>query len=140
MWFSGVAADGTIRTGYTTSTDWISWGTPVMVLDAGPEDYDASVAFLPSVLFDGKNYHMWYTGFGPNGYAFCYATSANGINWAKHGVARRDSFAMAWEDGSFVSACVVLDIATFRMWYSARSSMDNKARIGYATSPAPHVP
>jgi hypothetical protein len=111
-----------------------------MVLDAGPETYDASVAFLPCVVFDGKDYHMWYTGFGPNGYAFCYATSANGINWLKHGVARRDSYPGPWEDGHFISACVVLDIATFRMWYCAESSYDHKSRIGYATSPAPQVP
>lgn len=140
MWFSGVAANDVVRTFYTTSTDCVTWDTPTVVLDVGPDTYDAFVAFLPSVLFDSEKYHMWYMGYGPNGYAFCYATSINGTNWAKHGVARRTGTTQSWEAHSFVSACVLLDAQTFRMWYAATSSVDGKTRIGYGTSPAPPAP
>jgi predicted GH43/DUF377 family glycosyl hydrolase len=140
MWFSGVDAGGIIRTGYTASSDCISWDTPQLVLDAGPKLYDIYGALLPSVVFDGVNYHMYYTGVGPNGTACCYATSKNGTVWLKHGVARRAGLGGAWENGGFVSACVLKDASTLRMWYAAISNEDGRARIGYGTSPVPKAP
>jgi predicted GH43/DUF377 family glycosyl hydrolase len=140
MWFSGVSASGVIRTGCTASSDCITWGTPSLVLDAGPKVYDMYGALLPSVVFDGADYHMYYTGLGPNGSACCYATSKDGIHWVKHGVARRADMPGKWEDGGFVSACVLRDASTLRMWYAAISSEDGRARIGYGTSPLPKAP
>jgi len=140
MWLSGEAADGVVRTGYTTSTDCINWNTPQLVLDAGPESYDIYGAFFPCVVFDGHFYHMWYSSLGGSGQAFCYATSADGIAWAKHGMVGRDSSPLPWEDDYFVTGCVILDMATFRIWYSAASSADGTVSIGYGTSPAPSYP
>lgn len=140
MWFSGVDASGVIRTGYTASSDCVTWDTPSLVLDAGPKVYDSYGALLPSVVLDGENYHMYYVGLGPSGTCCCYATSKDGTHWLKHGVARRSGFPGAWEAGGFVSACVLKDASTLRMWYAAISSEDGRARIGYATSPVPRAP
>ncbi len=140
MWFSGVDAGGVIRTGYTASSDCITWDTPQLVLNAGPKLYDIYGALLPSVVFDGENYHMYYTGLGPSGTACCYATSKNGTTWLKHGAARRAGTEGTWESGGFVSACVIKDASTLRMWYAAISSEDGRARIGYGISPVPGAP
>jgi hypothetical protein len=109
----------------------------VKVLSPGPDSYDAYGVFVPCVVFDGTTCHMWYTAFGS---ALCYATSADGLAWVKHGPARRMDAPGIWEQGGFLGACVVLDIATFRMWYSGKDPSEGKFQIGCATSPAPQTP
>lgn len=141
MWFSGRGDDGLIRALYTTSTDCITWDTPQLVLHAGPEDFDVNAVFMPCVLLVQSTYHMWYTGINSYGYSCCcYATSNDGFYWLKHGVARRADMPAPWEAADYISCCVIQDVATFRMWYSAVDGVEGRGRIGYGTSPAPQVP
>ena len=64
MWYSG--DDGSnVRIGYATSADGIVWekhhGNPV--LDLGESwTWDDGRVYAPTVLFDGIEYKMWYTG------------------------------------------------------------------------------
>jgi len=92
MWFSGRAGVfGAI--GYATSSDGISWtkypGTgqlPLAVLTHGPAgSADSFSAADPSVLKDGSTWKMWYTGDDSSKKRVAYATSADGITWAKGG-------------------------------------------------------
>ena len=92
MWYSGRSgAFGAI--GYATSTDGISWvkypGTgqlPLAVLTHGPAgSADSFSAADPSVLKDGTTWKMWYTGDDSSKKRVAYATSTDGINWAKGG-------------------------------------------------------
>ena len=61
MWYSG--DDGTGNIGYANSTDGVTWtkypSNPI--LDPGPGAWEAQSLFVPTVIFDGVTYHMWYT-------------------------------------------------------------------------------
>jgi predicted GH43/DUF377 family glycosyl hydrolase len=92
MWYSGRAGVfGAI--GYATSTDGLSWvkypGTgqlPLAVLTHGPAgSADSFSAADPSVLKDGSTWKMWYTGDDSSKKRVAYATSTDGITWAKGG-------------------------------------------------------
>jgi predicted GH43/DUF377 family glycosyl hydrolase len=92
MWYSGRAGVfGAI--GYATSTDGISWTKypgpgqlPLAVLTHGPAgSADSFSAGDPSVLKDGSTWKMWYTGDDSSKKRVAYATSTDGITWAKGG-------------------------------------------------------
>src|SRR5262249_23049801 len=90
MWYSGrQGAFGGI--GYATSLDGLTWtqygaGTPLPVLDHGlPGSADSFSAADPSVLKDGSTWKMWYTGDDSNKKRIAYATSTDGMTWAKGG-------------------------------------------------------
>jgi predicted GH43/DUF377 family glycosyl hydrolase len=93
MYYSGRSgAFGGI--GYATSVDGITWleykgaggliQTPVV--DHGPPgSADSFSAADPSVLKDGSVWKMWYTGDDSSKKRIAYATSVDGITWAKGG-------------------------------------------------------
>ena len=91
MWYSGRAGVfGAI--GYATSIDGISWvkyptnQLPLAVLAHGPAgSADSFSAADPSVLKDGSTWKMWYTGDDSSKKRVAYATSTDGITWAKGG-------------------------------------------------------
>ena len=92
MWYSGRAGVfGAI--GYATSADGISWTKypgrgqlPLAVLTHGPAgSADSFSAVDPSVLRDGSTWKMWYTGDDSSKKRVAYATSTDGITWAKGG-------------------------------------------------------
>jgi predicted GH43/DUF377 family glycosyl hydrolase len=90
MWFSGRhGVFGGI--GYASSLDGLTWtqyggATPLPVLDHGvPGSADSFSAADPSVLKDGSVWKMWYTGDDSNKKRIAYATSSDGITWAKGG-------------------------------------------------------
>jgi predicted GH43/DUF377 family glycosyl hydrolase len=88
MWYVGQAR-GYSSIGYATSPDGYTFerqngGMPVLI----PERYwENRTVMCPHVLWDDINkvFRMWYSGgetYEPN--AIGYATSTDGINWAKH--------------------------------------------------------
>jgi predicted GH43/DUF377 family glycosyl hydrolase len=90
MWFSGRhGVFGGI--GYASSLDGLTWtqyggATPLPVLDHGiPGSADSFSAADPSVLKDGSVWKMWYTGDDSNRKRIAYATSTDGMIWAKGG-------------------------------------------------------
>ena len=90
MWFSGrQGAFGGI--GYASSLDGLTWTqyggpTPLPVLGHGlPGSADSFSAADPSVLKDGSTWKMWYTGDDSNKKRIAYATSIDGMTWAKGG-------------------------------------------------------
>ena len=90
MWFSGrEGAFGGI--GYASSLDGLTWtqyggSTPLPVVDHGvPGSADSFSAADPSVLKDGSTWKMWYTGDDSNKKRIAYATSSDGMTWAKGG-------------------------------------------------------
>lgn len=90
MWFSGrQGVFGGI--GYASSLDGLTWtqyggATPLPVLDHGiPGSADSFSAADPSVLKDGSVWKMWYTGDDSDKKRIAYATSSDGITWAKGG-------------------------------------------------------
>lgn len=92
MWFAGQGSTfGAI--GYATSLDGVTWSKydaggfdPVPVLDHGrPGGPDSFAAADPSVIKDGTTWKMWYTGDDSNMKRVAYATSPDGVSWAKGG-------------------------------------------------------
>jgi predicted GH43/DUF377 family glycosyl hydrolase len=93
MFYSGKAgAFGGI--GYATSVDGVVWFkykgaaglVPVPVVDHGPGgSADSFSAADPSVMKDGSTWKMWYTGDDSSKKRIAYATSVDGIRWAKGG-------------------------------------------------------
>jgi predicted GH43/DUF377 family glycosyl hydrolase len=90
MWYSGrQGVFGGI--GYASSLDGLTWtqyggSTPLPVLDHGPPgSADSFSAADPSVLKDGSTWKMWYTGDDSNKKRIAYATSIDGMTWAKGG-------------------------------------------------------
>jgi predicted GH43/DUF377 family glycosyl hydrolase len=90
MWYSGrQGVFGGI--GYATSLDGLTWtqyggSTPLPVLAHGlAGSADSFSAADPSVLKDGSTWKMWYTGDDSNKKRIAYATSQDGITWAKGG-------------------------------------------------------
>jgi predicted GH43/DUF377 family glycosyl hydrolase len=90
MWYSGrQGVFGGI--GYASSLDGLTWtqyggATPLPVVGHGvPGSADSFSAADPSVLKDGSTWKMWYTGDDSNKKRIAYATSTDGMTWAKGG-------------------------------------------------------
>ena len=136
MWYDG--GDGSIvRIGHATSADGINWekhpGNPVLDLGESGTWDDYHVAF-PTVLSDGTEYHMWYTGHDGSNYRIGYATSADGILWEKYA----DNPVLdlgesgTWDDYQVAGPTVLFDGTEYHMWYTGHDGSNGV--VGYATS------
>lgn len=111
-------------------------GTQVMAMDYF---WESDGVGMPSVIFDGGVYHMWYTGLtgsrGLDGGNIGYATSSDGKNWTKYAdapVMEAGPF-QSWEDSGVMSPTVIKTDTGYKMWYCGNDGLISK--IGYATSP-----
>ncbi len=138
MWFAGRANGGITKIGYATSSDGVAWtkfaGNPIMAGTNGT--FDSRGPSSPSVLFDGTNFRMWYTGTDAVSVTrIGHATSADGTTWVKTTGAVLNTSASGFDAAGVRSCAVVLDGTTFRMWYSGLDVVTGgKLRIGYADS------
>ncbi|MCC6253174.1 MAG: hypothetical protein IT238_12015 [Bacteroidia bacterium] len=92
----------------------------------------------PWVMFHNGVYKMWYgstlSWTSENGemiHVIKYATSTDGENWTKHGIAIPYEIGIAQ---AFSKPCVIIDNNNYHMWYSYRSGTGETYRIGYAQS------
>ena len=71
------------RIGYAESGDGLTWHRrPEPVFDPG-KSWENWLVYSPSVLFDGSEYHMWYTGHSGSHIAIGYAVSDDGVEWTR---------------------------------------------------------
>ncbi len=136
MWYAGY--DGTsMRIGYATSADGVVWnkhaGNPVLEVGTNGAWDDAGVS-SPSVLHDGTQYHMWYSGYDGTTMRIGYATSADGVVWNQHAENPRLDVGTsgAWDDAGVSSPDVLYDGWAYHVWYAGYDG--TSMRIGYATS------
>ena len=133
MWYTGF--DGKhIRIGYANSSDGINWVkfSDNPVLDIGVWGSKDSDIWSPSVVFDGTEYKMWYTGFDGN-MKIGFARSDDGIHWAKSNTPVLDvGLWGSWDDRGVWSPSVILDGFEYKMWYTGWNGIS--VGIGYATS------
>jgi predicted GH43/DUF377 family glycosyl hydrolase len=139
MWYSGKHSDN-YRIGYAVSPDGISWTKSIAnpVLDLGPQgSWDDKYVEHPTVLHDGKIYHMWYSGKHGSTRRIGYATSLDGITWDKSLANPVIDIGPpgSWDEYGAHTPTVIFDGHIYHMWYGGQSGQGGKnRRIGYATS------
>jgi hypothetical protein len=111
--------------------------TPKSAFMALDKEDNISLSY-PYVIFHEGIYKMWYgstiTWHTENGemlHVIKYATSTDGEQWEKHGVA------IPYETGvaqAFSRPTVMIDDRGYHMWFSYRDGTGKKYRIGYAHS------
>ncbi|TDW47141.1 hypothetical protein EV144_105157 [Flavobacterium sp. 270] len=102
-------------------------------------DQEDSISLsYPWVTFHDGVYKMWYGSTldwtSENGemiHVIKYATSIDGENWVKHGVAIPYEIGIAQ---AFSKPSVIIDNGGYHMWYSYRSGNGTAYRIGYSHS------
>jgi predicted GH43/DUF377 family glycosyl hydrolase len=142
MWYGAGRAGEPTWVGYATSADGSDWTkyefNPLTGLGPGPPGAWDELGTAPStVLDDGGNYHMWYTGMNTGGlWQIGYASSPDGLAWTKH----PDQVlwpSEAWEGESVYRPEVVDYGSGFAMWYTGfrtDTAPNPLAAIGYAVS------
>ena len=102
------------------------------------DDEDKVSLSYPWVIYDEGIYKMWYgstnSWSSQNGemiHIIKYATSKDGENWEKHGLAIPFEIGVAQ---AFSRPTVFKDDDGYHMWFSYRSGDGTKYRIGYAYS------
>ncbi len=140
MWYTGMDIAMYPQIGYAVSTDGVTWtrhpGNPVLTPGA-PGEWDGNATTYASVRYLGGVYHAWYTGQGADGLLrIGYATSTDGIAWAKYGgnPVLDVGAPGEWDSDGVAAPCVLVNGSNYEMWYSGVDG-SNYARIGYATSP-----
>lgn len=120
----------------TESADGVHWSEPRIVLAPNPDtDWEKNIN-RPGVLKRGDTYHMWYTGQAGGRSWIGYATSKDGISWARMSKMPVLSAEGGWEKNTAVMCPHVLwddEKQQYRMWYSGGEQYEPNA-IGYATS------
>ena len=111
-------------------------GNPV--LDTGNSgEWDDAGAAVGAVLYDGSTFKMWYVGNNGSISRTGYATSTDGIHWAKYpsnpvlDVGPEGS----WDETRANATAVLFDGTAYHMWYfGERGGQESTWCIGYATS------
>jgi hypothetical protein len=144
VFYSGSLNDGneTDRTGLFKTKDFqstvrVSNSAPVINL-GGVGDPDRGDAQTTSVIHDGTNFHAWYIGnaTAPGGGAdsctICYATSADGITWTKHG--RVVNVGVGDDSADIYDPKVILKDGTFTMVASGHNASGQLGMMKYTAS------
>ncbi len=104
----------------------------------GMDKEDTVSLSYPWVIFDKGLYKMWYgstiSWTSENEemvHVIKYATSTDGENWTKHGIAIPYKMGLAQ---AFSRPTVLIEKDEYHMWYSYRSGDGTPYRIGYAFS------
>ncbi len=132
LWYSGF--DGSYwRIGKAFSTDGFNWQKEGVVLEKGnPGDFDAIFVSAPMVLCLNSNYFLWFEGFDGNSWRIGFATSADGLNWQKQGLALDLGTNNEFDWAGHAHPEVLFCDGLFHLWYSGFDGIS--WRIGYATS------
>jgi len=136
MWYTGNDYPY-YRIGMATSPDGISWtkysGNPVL---SGPLVRWSGVTG-GSVIFDGEDYHLWYSldnTTGPGGpVEIWYAVSSDGVSWINYynEPVLEVGDAGDWDDTVLKVPHIMIEFGSVKMWYSGHDGSYNK--IGYAS-------
>ncbi|MBI2437229.1 MAG: hypothetical protein HYV36_00235 [Lentisphaerae bacterium] len=159
MWYAGLS--GNWRIYYATSPDGLTWTKYSNAIPA-PSDTtstdgriplgtagkgDVSGVAFPTAIKDGSTYKMWYVGYDGTNWRIYYATSPNGLTWAKYDntiPAPSDTISTNGRiplgtagkgDDVYAYTPIVIkeDDSTYKMWYTGYDGTN--WRIYYATSP-----
>jgi predicted GH43/DUF377 family glycosyl hydrolase len=143
MWYSGqmrpYREDGRSVIGYAESSDGIHWdrarNAPVLEPGGG---WEANAIMCPDVMFDREEgvYKMWYSaGSNHEPDAIGYATSPDGLHWAKHrgNPIMTNKPRRPWEQLKVCACNVVKHRGAYYMFYIGHMH-EERASIGIAKS------
>lgn len=150
IWYTAKSISGMFQICYATSTDgihdWLKYGAVLSPDRTNPTySYDSNRTFMPCVIKEvvgsTTTYRMWYGGLGtwtvdrptaPNANRTGYATSPDGINWTRQGVAvgLNTTLMQCFNFGSALAGKVINVGGTYKMWMHD----DGARRIGYSES------
>jgi predicted GH43/DUF377 family glycosyl hydrolase len=130
-WFSWRPKDSIA---YVESADGINWSAPVIALGPTRSGWE-DIVNRPSVIKTRSGFAMWYTGQTADHSAIGYATSADGMHWARVAIDPVLVPSLPWEKVAVMSPDVRYDQASggYSMWYSGGEQYEPDA-IGYASS------
>jgi len=140
MWYSVATDPFDYKICFAESLNGVDWSLYGVVLDTGePGSWDDQWVCEPLVLFDGTTYRMWYIGHGSSESVWSkvgYATSSNGIDWAKHEAnpVLVPGGNGGWDDWNIADISAIFAGTHFIMLYSAQASRDSPVVTGVATS------
>ena len=106
------------------------------VLTAGPPGtWDSTSVHDPRVVYEGGVYRMWYSGYDGRHWRIGYATSSDGVLWAKHpsNPVLSPGEAGDWDESGVAYSSVLVKDGLYRMWYQGLGQA-GVWRIGYAVS------
>jgi len=110
------------------------YGTSSVVSKGAGGSYDGSGCREPSVVYEDGVFKMWYTGLNGAIPSISYATSNDGLTWAKYAsnpvLTRPGS---GWGSSEFGDPCVIKVDGMYYMYLSGSASANNKL-VGIATS------
>jgi predicted GH43/DUF377 family glycosyl hydrolase len=136
MWYTG-QFNGRSSIGYAESRDGLMWERMTEPVLVAQQPWEKVAVMCPSVLWDAdsREYRMWFSGgeqYEPD--AIGYATSPDGVHWAKHdGPIFEADPSNRWEQYK-VTACQVLRWkGWYTMFYIGFRDIDH-AQIGIARS------
>lgn len=137
MWYSGY--DGfNFRILAAVSADGMSWQKLGVVVDLGvpgaPDDY---YVFEPTVVFRDGTYYMWYTASSsanPSGRHIMFATSTDGISWAKRGVVLQAGPPGSMDDQRVLDPSVRWTGNRYVMIYAGQETTTGLQRLFWAES------
>jgi predicted GH43/DUF377 family glycosyl hydrolase len=96
MWYTGRSASdppasAITRILYATSFDgikWYKWPSAVLPPSTNASAWDSGAVFSPSVIFDGTNFGMWYTGLNQSllNPKIGFASSPDGATWSRSSI------------------------------------------------------
>jgi len=138
----GITRKINFRVGYATSPDGINWNKQIgtaganSVLGLGTTgEPDAKGAAHPHVLKEGGTYRMWYEGFDGSLWRICYATSSDGINWNKQGIALAPGNSGSLDDSGLRNPVVITRNNKYELWYEGKSGSSPNYHVMRALSP-----
>lgn len=133
MWYGGQGSDGRDRIHYAESRDGIDWRKFGVVVD----DQTANHVNDPSVVRFRGEFYMYYTRAESDVVdEIDLATSTDGINWKKHGVALKPGPPGSWDSLLVGRPSVIFENERLTMWYDGRKDLPPKAPAKNASKSA----
>lgn len=120
---------------FAYSYDAINWiqlqNNPV--LKTNPDDNQEKHLHTPRVLYESGIYKMWYTASpdDASNWTIRYATSTNGTDWIRQGIAISPNL-YSWDVDGVVYPFIIHENNIYKMWFTGFSN--GIWKIGYATS------
>lgn len=131
MWYA--CYDGaTYRIAYANSSNGRNWTKQGVVLDVSATGPDSRHLGDCSVLRNGGEYKMWYSGYNGTSYRILFANSTDGLTWVKRGVVLDLGSPGSLDDRTILTPSVIWTGSEYRMWYAGSDGVNY--RILYATS------